>query len=423
MEAKMNRCFKQSAGTRLPVLSGCLFACCAIVWAAAETDKTDPATGYCTLETRIIGKQQSAEQSASQYLESLEDRPSEIKDLPMGAGKDIRYFSLRIGTEDRFIMVDARTDLKSPYVLFADTNGDLRFSDEKAHLGKSIPEGWFGTDRFRFGPVTLTRQEGSQKIDVSFHVSTTEGDNLSIYPFQYLRGELSLAGAAYAVSVIDGNLDGRYDISPFTNQTRPAGLDSISFVCKDGSPDTQRYSGLLPLTKTVRLGDNYFDIQLDTAGKDIKLTPAKMDYGTLAVNGTDVRLRLWSNIAGQTLFGSESWKLPAGQYRILSLETFQRDNKGVWNLTASSYPSSMSSFVIGPDKTTTLQVGGAIRIRTSATRPRTGGDYLISYQYIGQGGELYGPSLYRNGQRQPAPGIRILDEKGKVLATDRLKYG
>jgi hypothetical protein len=113
----------------------------------------------------------------------------------MGAGKDIRYFSLRIGTEDRFIMVDARTDLKSPYVLFADTNGNLRFSDEKAYLAKSIPEGWFGTDRFRFGPVTLTRQEGSRKIAVSFHVSTTEGDNLSIYPFQYLRGELSLAGA------------------------------------------------------------------------------------------------------------------------------------------------------------------------------------------------------------------------------------
>lgn len=423
MEAKMNRCFKPSAGAGLPVLSGCLFACCAIVLAAAEADKTDPTTGYCTLETRIIGKQQSAEQSASQYLESLEDPPSEIKDLPMGAGKDIRYFSLRIGTEDRFIMVDARTDLKSPYVLFADTNGDLRFSDEKAHLAKSIPEGWFGTDRFRFGPVTLTRQEGSRKIDVSFHVSTTEGDNLSIYPFQYLRGELSLAGATYAVSVIDGNLDGRYDISPFTSQIRPAGLDSISFVCKDGSPDTQRYSGLLPLTKTVRLGDNYFDIQLDPVGKDIKLTPAKMDYGTLAVNGTDVRLRLWSNIAGQTLFGSESWKLPAGQYRILSLETFQRDSKGIWSLTASGYPSSMSSFAIGPDKTTTLQVGGVIRIRTSATRSKTGGDYLISYQYVGQGGELYGPSLYRNGQRQPAPGIRILDEKGKVLATDRLKYG
>jgi hypothetical protein len=111
-----------------------------------------------------------------------------------------------------------------------------------------------------------------------------------------------LAGATYAVSVIDGNLDGRYDISPFTSQIRPAGLDSISFVCKDGDSDTQRYSGLLPLTKTVRLGDNYFDIQLDSAGKDIRLTPAKMDYGTLAVNGTDVRLRLWSISRANTVW-------------------------------------------------------------------------------------------------------------------------
>jgi len=52
-----------------------------------------------------------------------------------------------------------------------------------------------------------------------------------------------------------------------------------------------------------------------------------------------------------------------------------------------------------------------------------GRDVSIALIVEGQGGETYVPGAQKNGQRLPAPGLKILDEAGKTLAADTFQYG
>lgn len=91
----MNRCSIHSVNTGLSVWAGFLLTCCAIVRATPELDKSDPATGYYPLQTRIIlNQRQSPEQSASQYPESIQYPPSETRDFLLLAGKENPYVSV-----------------------------------------------------------------------------------------------------------------------------------------------------------------------------------------------------------------------------------------------------------------------------------------------------------------------------------------
>ena len=50
-------------------------------------------------------------------------------------------------------------------------------------------------------------------------------------------------------------------------------------------------------------------------------------------------------------------------------------------------------------------------------------DVSIGLIVEGQAGEKYVPGVQKNGQWQPEPGLKIIDEAGKTLATDKFKYG
>ncbi len=393
--------------------------CFAVSFAAA----TDKIAVRCDLETRIIGKTQSAEQSASQRLESLAHAPAGIKDLPSGLGKDVRFFLIRIGDKDRPIIVDVREGRQTTFILYADINGNGRLSDEKPYTAKPIPSGWFGNDRFRFGPVAIESELDGKKTSVSFNISTTDGDVLGVFPFQCLKGDVVLGGDTYTLTIIDGNLDGRCSILPFTQSTGPAGLDSISVLKKGSNPIDMRYSGLLPLTRMLRIYDTYYDIELEPTGQFIALKEAAMDYGKLSVGDTFVRMQLWSDLAGQAVWGQGEWKLPVAQYRILNLEICRSDNKGVWSMTESGSAPTFKAFEIHKDKTTQIPIDKEIQILTYVSGVDKNGLCSVSFNLVGTAGQRYNPALYLNGKRQPAPGIRILDEGDNVLTIGRLKYG
>jgi hypothetical protein len=53
----------------------------------------------------------------------------------------------------------------------------------------------------------------------------------------------------------------------------------------------------------------------------------------------------------------------------------------------------------------------------------SGRDVSIGLIVQGQAGETYVPGVQKNGQWQPEPGLNILDEAGKILATGKFKYG
>jgi len=93
--------------------------------------------------------------------------------------------------------------------------------------------------------------------------------------------------------------------------------------------------------------------------------------------------------------------------------TDKNGDKWVLDLASTPYlPASGDSIA---------KTGVPLLIRTDVQI--AGRDVAVALIVEGQGGETYVPGAQKNGQRLPAPGLKILDEAGKVLAADTFQYG
>ena len=68
------------------------------------------------------------------------------------------------------------------------------------------------------------------------------------------------------------------------------------------------------------------------------------------------------------------------------------------------------------------QAGPLITVKADVQR-RGANEAAIGLVLEGAGGERYGPVVMKNGVRLPAPGLRIVDEQGEMLAEGKFQYG
>ena len=78
-------------------------------------------------------------------------------------------------------------------------------------------------------------------------------------------------------------------------------------------------------------------------------------------------------------------------------------------------------FDIAEGETTAFAAGPPLTL--SAEVHRRGRDVSIGLILTGQGGETYIAGVAKNGTRLDPPKFKILDEKGKVLASGAFSYG
>jgi hypothetical protein len=67
------------------------------------------------------------------------------------------------------------------------------------------------------------------------------------------------------------------------------------------------------------------------------------------------------------------------------------------------------------------KLGPPLLIKTDV-KARTG-EVSIGFTVLGQAGEKYIGGAYKNGELQPPPKLKIVDESGKVLDTGKFEYG
>jgi hypothetical protein len=118
-------------------------------------------------------------------------------------------------------------------------------------------------------------------------------------------------------------------------------------------------------------------------------------------------------VAGALLWGSFS--SPSREELGLGSQsaTDQNGNKWVLELIKGQPVSSFADSSAKP--------GPPLLIKTDVQI--SGRDVSIGLIVEGQAGEKYVPGAQKNGQWQPEPGLKIIDEAGKILATDKFKYG
>ncbi len=360
-------------------------------------------------------------------VETTLARPNEIREIPADAPAEPAFFVIHPGDRDITGLTYRSTRDTRQVKLILDTDGDGLLSDEKVYLGSRHPLIRI-TMTYVFGTVT-TQNIQSGITGGLFNVQCTDGEWLTLQPVICHEGRVVLDGKSYRIAVVDGDFDGKYNriFAPPTNGSRNPGCD-IFAIDLDGN---SKYdfkdsieSEVMPLSRFIKINDNYYNIQLDANGGTIEFRRAKMQFGVLDLGGEDVDLWLWSDAVHQQLKGSgRTWRLPAGMYGLTTFELTEKDSTGQqWAFrVGKAAAGQLGSFEIKPGRTTSFQLGPPYKITTSMER--IGEKVYLDFFLSGQAGESYQPGAKKNGTMVPEPGFKIIDESGKVVHTGRFEYG
>ncbi len=375
---------------------------------------------------------QTAEKSPIAYMTMQQQkttvvRPPELRKAPADAPAAPVYFALQAG--DRYVHgVAYRSTIGTQKVkLYLDTDGDGLLSDEIEYVGTRLNQIKTAMT-YEFGPV-LTQHGVNAPKEEAIRIQCTNGQWLMFYPAFYREGRVVLNGRPHRIAVIDYDLDGRYNrvFVPSAKEIHKPGCDAFA-IDLDG--DSKFHAGkpgaseIMPFSRMVKVNEDYYSIHVTDDGSKIEFRQAKPSFGELNVGAEKLDLRLWSDAAHQRLRGSGSkWRVPAGKYRIISLELTEKDSAGnLWAFkTDKAGQGELSQFEVLPGEATSVQIGPPFRVKTSMDR--SGPNVLIGFDLEGQAGELYAPGAKVNGKIVSEPEFKIINSAGSVVGSGRFKYG
>jgi hypothetical protein len=382
--------------------------------------------GQCELKFKAAKNPESVLTLAYQYVPPVSEKPSHLKDLPEGLSEDCKYFVAKLADRDIPIVLDSPEN-RQDSVLYVDTDGDGRLSNEKGYTATPTEERGLA---YRFGPVPLKFDKADGQVKTEFYVMTRRGEYLTLYPTGYRVGKIRLGNKNYRVAVIDGNFDGWYDkifSPPVEDFYRPA-CDLFAIDRNGDDRLSWDYLEVMPLSTMVRIPDYprdaYYNIEVATDGNCLELKKTEPKFGTLDLGGAQVQCRLWSDASEQVLSGSgkEGWLLPAGRYSASPIELRQVDASGNrWIFRSSRETGKLKDFEIRPGEKTSFQLGPPFSIRTTAEQ--NGEIVSIGFWLEAQAGVWYSAGAQRDRSRVPEPRFRVIGESGEVVNSGQFKYG
>jgi hypothetical protein len=92
-----------------------------------------------------------------------------------------------------------------------------------------------------------------------------------------------------------------------------------------------------------------------------------------------------------------------------------------WQLESRGPWGDLSTIRVKNNDTTILKLGPPFQIKTKALF--TGSKVEIDFYIFGKAGEHYSNVITQNNKRASAPGVKIIDEDGNVLASGKFEYG
>lgn len=360
-----------------------------------------------------------AMQMVTRFMAAGSSKPDNLKGVPEAWKDAVGYASLELGGKTVWMAFSGGDATK----LLADTNGNGDLADEKAVAGTAQgPRTAFGVVAFSVGGKTPVRL----RVDTQFGDRNTTPQYVIVRPAGLLAGEVRLADHAYALAVIDGNMDGRYgsELSPVLGM---GNADAVGIDLNgDGRFDPPSLEAdpweVTPLAKGLRVGDKYYRLDVAADGSQVELAEAKPERGTLDLGAKDVQLVALSDFGIQRIKTTDGKaNLPAGKYMAFVLFLAGADADGTkWTLQGT--PSrELQQFEIQPGKTLQVQAGPPLALKTAVTQQER--TVSISLVLAGKGTEQYSPGAMKDGKRPPPPKFEILDEAGKVLQTGNFEYG
>ncbi len=348
-----------------------------------------------------------------QIAQGQREKPPALKALPPNLSADLRFYVLSFG-ETKVLAV---LDNASPARLFVDSSGTGNLAGATALTASGPAESGI------FGPAALP---GGAKA--RFRVFN-RGDIIMAMAGGYMAGEVKLNGQSYRIALVDANLNGRYDdLVPLVGELSSSGDVFAVDLNQDGQFDRsfRQSPETLPLMPMVQVKGTYYSAKPARDGSSIRLEKVQPQMGMIDVGAADVVMMFFSDSGFHRLAESGGkWKAPAGRYRCVDITWFRKDAAGAtWMITDTGNIGKTENLEVRPGATLAVKVGPPLVARIEAP-PETaaGSEADISLVLEGQAGETYAAGVEKNGQRMPAPKVRITDEAGKVLAQGNCEFG
>jgi hypothetical protein len=160
------------------------------------------------------------------------------------------------------------------------------------------------------------------------------------------------------------------------------------------------------------------------AGAVLLLFLSLQKKGRLQIDagGAVATMRLSNNWLGKTTIssGAQASKVSARLHRPQWLKLSLPQGSDTWQLETRGPWGDLSTVRVKNNDTTVLKLGPPFQIKTKALY--TGTKVSIDFNVIGKAGEHYRNVITQNNKRAPAPGVKIIDEDGSVLATGKFAY-
>ena len=153
------------------------------------------------------------------------------------------------------------------------------------------------------------------------------------------------------------------------------------------------------------------------------LSSQKKGMIQIDAGGAVTTMRLSNSWLGNATINSAAQpsKVSARLHRPQWLKVSLQQGSDTWRLESRGPWGDLSTIRVKNNDTTVLQLGPPFQIKTKALF--TGSKVSIDFNIIGKAGEHYRNVITQNNRRTSAPGVKIIDEAGSVLATGKFEYG
>lgn len=153
---------------------------------------------------------------------------------------------------------------------------------------------------------------------------------------------------------------------------------------------------------------------------------ARKKPAVVRLTSEDVTLRITFDSGKTITVTSKGTKLKAGTHFVKSLSLFKKDKKGrVWKLRCAKRLSTLGTITLTPGQEKIIDTGRRpIHFDYVIWARNEDKGIKVLFRVTAQGGygEAYYPGAILGRKVPPMPAYHVTDEKGKVLASGRLKH-
>ena len=342
--------------------------------------------------------------------------PSSIKGAPGDLASGAFYASTALAGGVTFNML---LDPARVPGLYVDSNRNSDLSDDTRIDGKIIsnrPGIARGLSVACFNPVSIPLP-GAEPSSLKTAVEVYGAGLVRVRQAAVMTGDIAIDGRRQPCALLDYDFDGSY-------HTFEGGK-----YCDMLLTDADRSGTLEPaecriLSKLIQTDRGYSSIEVSADGSSIRIEKVDPKLASLSVDPPGSRITAFSDNGCYLTLGGPSgkWQVPVGEYRPLAIGLTAKGTGGEWSLDGAFNSKDRVVVAVPENGSGTLAVGPPLTILIDVGIYR--GQVVVWINGLkGKAGEVYSPTVKRNGASAPAPAIRILDESNKVLASDVMKYG